>query len=234
MNRTELTSSMKNPINLAFVEQLRVLRLDGFELDRYLFSRRHVCSQVNITEGTAPNLAAKPVLLSHSQLHVNVMPLGFRVFWLYSYSACFSKKYQSLCASSVPIVVCWIRCQLVIGNIALTQCYLLHQQETRSIGIIDYRGVYVNAIQSFSMILFLSSGRYYWSIQSMNRESVAVVSSIIHTSYLRPRYTTGNSCCSAMRTTIRIGLRSLPVCICIACACVQRTFIFKVAPVGPL
>ena len=64
-----LTSSVENSINLAFVQQLWVLCLDGFELDCNFLSCGHVCSKVNITEGTTPNLAAEPVLLSHSELH---------------------------------------------------------------------------------------------------------------------------------------------------------------------
>ena len=60
---------MENSINLALVEQLWMLRLDGFEFDSYFLSRGHVGSEVDISEGTAPDLAAEPVLLSHSKLH---------------------------------------------------------------------------------------------------------------------------------------------------------------------
>mmetsp|Transcript_12576 Transcript_12576/g.26627 ORF Transcript_12576/g.26627 Transcript_12576/m.26627 type:complete len:345 (+) Transcript_12576:829-1863(+) len=62
-------SSVQNPVNLALVQQLWVLCFHGFELDSHFFSRGHVGSEVNITEGTAADLPAETVLLSHSQLH---------------------------------------------------------------------------------------------------------------------------------------------------------------------
>ena len=65
----ELTSSMQNSINLALVEQLRMLGLYGFKLDCHFLSRGHVGPQVDITEGTTPDLTTEPVLFPNSQLH---------------------------------------------------------------------------------------------------------------------------------------------------------------------
>ena len=71
--KSQLTSSVKNSINLAFVEQLWMLCLDGFEFDSYFLSRGHVGSEVDISKGTTPDLATEPVLLSHSKLHFYIL-----------------------------------------------------------------------------------------------------------------------------------------------------------------
>jgi hypothetical protein len=112
MELDELTSSMKNPINLAFVQQLRMLSLDGFELDRHFFSCGHVCSQVNITEGTATDLAAKPVLLSHSQLHTCVAIKRSTSVFLFRWIGLFA--FCLLCRESMYTLSA-IRCRLLFS-----------------------------------------------------------------------------------------------------------------------
>lgn len=69
----ELTSSVQDTINLALVKQLRVLRLDGLQLDSHLFSRGHIGAEVNIAERPATNLPPEAVFLSYSQLHGSLM-----------------------------------------------------------------------------------------------------------------------------------------------------------------
>lgn len=65
----ELTSSVQDSINLALVEELRVLRLDRLELDRNFFARGCIRSKINVSERTASNLSPKAVLPSYTQLH---------------------------------------------------------------------------------------------------------------------------------------------------------------------
>lgn len=60
---------MQNAINLALVQQLRMLRFDGFQFDGHFFARRHVGTQINVTKRPAANFAAQPVLFSDTQLH---------------------------------------------------------------------------------------------------------------------------------------------------------------------
>lgn len=53
---SELTSTVKDTIYLALVKELRVFRLDRFELDGNLFSCGHVGAQVNIAKGPTADL----------------------------------------------------------------------------------------------------------------------------------------------------------------------------------
>lgn len=60
---------MKDTINLALVQQLRVLRLDRLQLDSHLFSCGHIGAQVDIAKRPATNLPPEAVFLSYPQLH---------------------------------------------------------------------------------------------------------------------------------------------------------------------
>ena len=70
---TTLTSTMQNAINLAFIQQLGMLGLDRLQLDGDFFTCSHIGSEVNITKGTATNLAAQAVLFTDTQLHLDVV-----------------------------------------------------------------------------------------------------------------------------------------------------------------
>ena len=61
---------MKNPINLALIEQLRMLGLDRFQLDGHLFARGHIGAKVNVPKRAAADLSPQAILLPDSQLHV--------------------------------------------------------------------------------------------------------------------------------------------------------------------
>jgi hypothetical protein len=60
---------MQNAINLAFIQQLRMSRFHAFQFNRDFFSSRHVGAEVNISKGTASNLAAQAVFLPNAKLH---------------------------------------------------------------------------------------------------------------------------------------------------------------------
>jgi hypothetical protein len=64
-----LTAPVQDAVNLALVQELRVLGLDALELDGDLLARRHVGPEVNVAKRPAANLAAQPVLFPHAQLH---------------------------------------------------------------------------------------------------------------------------------------------------------------------
>mmetsp|Transcript_164025 Transcript_164025/g.398635 ORF Transcript_164025/g.398635 Transcript_164025/m.398635 type:complete len:375 (+) Transcript_164025:167-1291(+) len=59
----------KDLVELGLVEELGVPRLDGLELDRNLFTRLDVRPNVDVSEGTRPNLPPQPELTTHAQLH---------------------------------------------------------------------------------------------------------------------------------------------------------------------
>jgi len=60
---------MKNTINLALVEKLRMLRFDRFKLDGNFFASCHVSPKINVAEGPTPDLPPEPVLLPNTELH---------------------------------------------------------------------------------------------------------------------------------------------------------------------
>ena len=61
---------MQNTINLGFIQQLRMLRLDRFQFNGDFFARGHVGTQINVTKRSAANLAAEPVLFPHAEFHL--------------------------------------------------------------------------------------------------------------------------------------------------------------------
>lgn len=68
-NAVSLTSSVQYTVDFTLIKKLRVLCLHAFKLDSNLLSSSHVCSQVDISERSAPDLAPEAVLLSHTELH---------------------------------------------------------------------------------------------------------------------------------------------------------------------
>ena len=57
---------MQDAVDLALVQELGVLGLDGLELDGHLLPGRHVGAEVDVTEGAGADFAAQPVLLPDS------------------------------------------------------------------------------------------------------------------------------------------------------------------------
>ncbi|KAJ8577597.1 hypothetical protein ON010_g1609 [Phytophthora cinnamomi] len=74
--RSKLTSAVEDLVDLGLVEQLRVLALDGLELDADLLARRHVRAQVDVAERAAADLAAQAELLADSQLQRALTGVG--------------------------------------------------------------------------------------------------------------------------------------------------------------
>jgi hypothetical protein len=66
---TTRTSTVQYAVYFALVQELRVLRLDRFQLDGHLLACGHVRAQVDVPERSAPNFPPQPVLLPHPQLH---------------------------------------------------------------------------------------------------------------------------------------------------------------------
>ena len=66
----KLTSAVQDAVDLALVQELGMLGLDGLELDGHLLPGRHVGAEVDVTEGAGADFAAQPVLLSDAELHV--------------------------------------------------------------------------------------------------------------------------------------------------------------------
>ena len=64
-----LTSTMKDSINLGFVQKLRVFGLDRFEFDGHFFTGGHVGTQINVPKRTATDFTAQTVLFSNPELH---------------------------------------------------------------------------------------------------------------------------------------------------------------------
>lgn len=60
---------MQTPVDLGLPEQLRVLGLDGLELDGDLLARGEVRAQVDVSERARPDLPTQSVLLAHPQFH---------------------------------------------------------------------------------------------------------------------------------------------------------------------
>jgi hypothetical protein len=64
---------MQNAINFGFVQQLRMLGLDGFQLDCDFFTGGHVGAEINVAKRAAANFAAEPILFAHSQFHLDLI-----------------------------------------------------------------------------------------------------------------------------------------------------------------
>jgi hypothetical protein len=104
-----LTSSVQDSINLALVEELRVLRLDRLELDRNFFARGCIRSKINVSERTASNLSPKAILPSYTQLHDD------------SQALCLSKSCK-MAPGEMPVSLC---CRLCAFVLLLTQLWTL-------------------------------------------------------------------------------------------------------------
>ena len=57
---------MQDAVDLALVQELGVLGLDGLELDGHLLPGRHVGAEVDVTEGAGADFAAQAVLFTDS------------------------------------------------------------------------------------------------------------------------------------------------------------------------
>jgi hypothetical protein len=66
---TTLTSSVQSAVNFGFVQELWMIGLDAFQLDSHFFVGVNVGAEINITKGTATNLASDAILFSHCSFH---------------------------------------------------------------------------------------------------------------------------------------------------------------------
>lgn len=77
---------MQYTVNFTFIEKLGMFSFDALEFDGNFLSGCHVCPQVNVSEGTAANFAAKPVLFPDAQLHCMHELFDCEVSLLYIYA----------------------------------------------------------------------------------------------------------------------------------------------------
>lgn len=110
-----LTSTMKDSINLGFVQKLRVFGLDRFEFDGHFFTGGHVGTQINVPKRTATDFTAQTVLFSNPELHCSSCSSC-------CYSLSNSKRNPQNCASKKK------GCELLEGHSLRATC-----QQTRSV-----------------------------------------------------------------------------------------------------
>lgn len=67
-NERNADASGERFVDSCFIFELRMLGLDGFEFDGDFFSRDDVSAQVDITKGTAANLAANSVFVTNTEI----------------------------------------------------------------------------------------------------------------------------------------------------------------------
>lgn len=88
-------TSLKNPVELGFIEKLRVLGADTLKLDSDIFPGGHVSTKVYITKGSAADLAAEAVLFADAPLHLFLLLAALLLLFLLLLSP--SRRSQFSC-----------------------------------------------------------------------------------------------------------------------------------------